>query len=184
MQYLEFDENTGSISGITNSPSADKLNIPIQKDLAVKFIDGVEQLSEWRVLPDLQSSTKYKIIKVVKSIDEDFSNPNIFPLDKQNKLSKQKNIFQIVQKKGQWYGYANTDEHTKNFYMENNSYFGKEKVFYVTAENDKRYYIGNFKIEFEKFFSNEIFPLTFSCNESCDIYTTSRNSEFLHVSQL
>ena len=35
-------------------------------------------LTEWKVVSDLSSANKYKLIKVVKHSDEDFNNPNFF----------------------------------------------------------------------------------------------------------
>ena len=184
MQFVEFDEKTGTISGITNTPSTNVLSIEVEKILAKKFIDGEENLTEWKVVPDLSSPNKYKLIKVVKHTDEDFNNPNIFPIKTTDVISKDKNLFHLIQDKGLWYGYANTDDDTKQFYMSNDGYFGTEKLFYLTEKNDNRVYIGQFKVEFEKLFNNEKFKIEFNCDKKCDIFTASRNSEFIHVEMI
>ena len=181
MQFVEFDEKTGSIISITNKFNKDKLSVEIDKSIADGFIKGTEQTSQWKVLPDKTNVRKYKVVKIVKNTNEEFLNKNVFPIKQFKEIQKEKNVFQIIQRESSWFGYADIDQDTANFYTSRDGYFGHEKIVYVTEHNDSRKYLGKFDIDFTKFFQGSEFIIDFNNSECCDLYIASGNDEFVYV---
>ena len=42
----------------------------------------------------------------------------------------------LSQRENNWFGYADIDQETANFYTSRDGYFGHEKIVYVTEHND------------------------------------------------
>ena len=183
MSYIVFEEDSGKILSVGNQISTDKLYIEVEMKIAEKFILGLEQFANWRVLPDHKDAKKFKLEKIQKTTSENFVNKSIFPLKKFSSIQQTLNTFQIIQNKNTWQGYAILDKDTKEFYMSRDGYFGSEKVIYVTDKNDKRKFLGKFNVGFEDFFRDTKFNIEYDYAGECDLYVATGNDNFIHVRQ-
>ena len=95
MQFVEFDEKTGSIISITNKFDKDKLSVEIDKSIADGFIKGTEQMSQMESIGQIkQNVKKYKVVKIVKNTNEEFLNKNVFSSKQFKEIQKEKMFLQ------------------------------------------------------------------------------------------
>lgn len=179
--YLYFDQETGIVQEVSSHINDGNPKIEIGKELYVKFIEGVENFSNWQVIKSTSNNGLFELVEKSKVNVNTPSRKSFSPLKKFNSIQEIQDVFQIVQKNYIWIVYANLTDQFKYFLESSVSETNNKKNLYLTSENDQRQLLDVVSFPLLHFIKKERFVLPVNLQKKVDIYSTFQNLDLIHI---